>query len=384
MAFHPERLTGRRARKYQQSLSWRPKPSNTPETLKKLIRNPDLIRGWGRVKAASGKFHYVVLVRHRFVMASHLVDRKTAAAFADGFDALGGDGNAFRCDTCEAVLSAWARVDSKSAFENLSADLQDAVQHRKPNVDGDVVSLTRSRETWRTTDTISGKMRDIEQTKTLHPTAWKEPDSVARRWCTSRGKNSRSPKSLQFQLTVLAVNVLKPIILDTIPHAFSVVDHSTRHVWRAEHMADDPIVNVNWSKLNQKIRITFGWNLFNWYVRVYRPGRVVCGKWLILIPGKTENNLDPVPCDALDLDDLAAGVRRAKELLSNPEALKSTEGNELIDLSHGVLYLADGVWKFTQTYPTSRNRIREGDQIVPELRANNPFPVLEPLHRSTQ
>lgn len=105
MAFRPDRLTGRRARRYLASLApsqvdplvaevFRPedlvsnlKRWKVPKTVARLIRQPQHLEIAVRVKAEFDSYHWVAVIRGRVVLLNHPVDRTRAIRFLAGPDA---------------------------------------------------------------------------------------------------------------------------------------------------------------------------------------------------------------------------------------------------------------------------------------------------------
>jgi hypothetical protein len=90
MAFHPERLTGNRRRKYLHSLAWAPAVKKIPATVRARLNCPDdHIKGYARVGADDVDgvviYHSIVVVRNRIVCLDH---PKEARAAADTYAAL--------------------------------------------------------------------------------------------------------------------------------------------------------------------------------------------------------------------------------------------------------------------------------------------------------
>lgn len=370
MAFHSERLTGRRARKWKHSLTWRDTPANLPQVLKTKVRKFDQVRAWGRVKTESGKFHYVILVRQRLVMLSHLIDRKKANEMAQNFDSLGGDGSVLRCEVCERLFDSWKLVNKKDTFQSLPLDFQAAMKARRPPLEGHVIGLTTQdkKESWRTGTEILPITRTPDVDGVEHPKPWEEPPSVALRWYKARRQNGQKGYSLVRHLVKTAIKTVLPFVREVGPAGKLVVaDHSRKRVWQGQQMAGVQEVEVGWSR-TAGVSVTMRFNVFNWYVRVYRRNRVIHGKWLILTPGKTENPDDPVPCDALNLEELETAYRNANIELKTPKMPTAGSGAATLRLQHGVLFRDAGVWKFTPTCPPSNNKIDEKDQIVPDNR----------------
>lgn len=87
MAFHPERLTGRRRRRWEASLNWAPAMpvADIPKVLVARLKKPHEVRAFARVNVGESPVdplsktgrHYVVIIRNRVVV----VDHPHAAAF---------------------------------------------------------------------------------------------------------------------------------------------------------------------------------------------------------------------------------------------------------------------------------------------------------------
>lgn len=111
MAFHPDRLTGKRRRRWEASVNWAPPmpQEEIPKVLRDRLRHPEQVRGFAKVdtgKVGSDPLsragrHYVVLIRNRVVAVDHPHAATLALAEVMSGEALG------RC-RCLDVVEKWA------------------------------------------------------------------------------------------------------------------------------------------------------------------------------------------------------------------------------------------------------------------------------------
>lgn len=111
MAFHPDRLTGKRRRRWEASVNWAPPmpQEEIPKVLRDRLRHPERVRGFAKVDTGkdgadplsrAGR-HYVVLIRNRVVAVDHPHAATLTLAEAMSGETLG------RC-RCFDVVEKWA------------------------------------------------------------------------------------------------------------------------------------------------------------------------------------------------------------------------------------------------------------------------------------
>ncbi len=358
MGFHPDRLTGRRARRWRQSLDWLPAPANVPSTLTQLLTHPDRLRAWARVKVDSGKFHYVALVRNRFVFPSHHLSRAKARQLGDAMAILGGEGYV-PCRACEQCLKRWGDISDADNVKALPATISQHLASRRPSATREVIDLKLvKKNSYSDRKRISQVSRDDP---VGHPRPWVEPGNPALRWRTPRRMNGGKPRSLSGLIRGL-VRVVFDRELPGIP--IVTLNRYESNGW-GDTSASRTTVEVRRTATDPVPRLHLEWNMFNWYVRAYIRDREVVDDWLVLVPGASEYPDAPVICDAVSPSDIKSAYAEAAKIRVKPG---SYVREVTVPVVHGVLCLLASGWAFAPTVPRTDNRVRAADQLVPEAR----------------
>lgn len=306
MAFHPERLTGRRKRQWDRSVSWASRLDTAdrkvvPATVMAKLKRPQYLQGLFKVRShdpqSAKGYHWVAVVRGRVVLLDH-VDEATEKSLRAWF--LGAE-RGCRCHDVRDMWGTFTWVDHRSKWQKSDNPQVTGPNgkawmraHKPGDLHEDMVTLRSRcrRPAGQYRGRISGAYDDVLMTtpEAEHPEPAAYPKDHGKRWAA-------------FGLTKRLVGLAARTAADELRRRKG---YTTKGVWRLlfAHAKELKVTRTRRSAADPvEVRVAF--HSYTWYSRLWARGVRLLGGGEFMPLHAVWLSPTAAACEALDLGRLA-------------------------------------------------------------------------------